>query len=165
MTTPPHETTDRRIHSPGKSTFLKFMLACLISAQVVLQYTVSMVRLFFDGKVYSRPASRGLEGLPVHRNAPYSPIWALIDMDLKKQEPPVDPETNVWPIQASSPDPIRGGVRLQLVLPFCYVVRYRFVADCPSPLQFKASARIQRIAGQTGEISPACESVAAPFQR
>jgi len=54
----------------GKTMFLKFMLARLISArQVVLLYITSKVFLFYHDKVYSRPTRDGFRGLPVHQEA------------------------------------------------------------------------------------------------
>ena len=85
------------------------MLARLISArQVVLLYTSTMVHLFYYGEVYSRlAAASGLEGLPECLGAPYFPIWALIDVDYVGHEPLITSTSNVWPIQASSPNPTR----------------------------------------------------------
>jgi len=88
--------------------FLKFMLARLISdRQVVLLCDINTVLLFYHGKVYSRPTQRGFGDLPEHQEAPYCPIWALIDMDCLEEGPPITGSDNIWPIQASSPNPIR----------------------------------------------------------
>jgi len=101
-------TTHRRIGSPGKTTFPNFMLARLISArQVVLPRKPTQVHLFYYGQVYSRPTVLGLEGLPENAQTPHFPIWALVDADLRKGEPPIIDTSNVWPIQASSPNPAR----------------------------------------------------------
>ncbi len=103
----PCATTHQRIF-PGKTTFLKFMLARLISArQVVLLCDSSDVHLFYRGQVYFRSAMFGFGGLPKRRRTPYCPIWALIDMDYQHQGPPITGSSNIWPIQASSPDPAR----------------------------------------------------------
>src|SRR5258708_10563390 len=85
----PSATTHQHI-SPGKTTFLKFMLARLISArQVVLLCDSSDVHLFYRGQVYFRSAMFGFGGLPKRRRTPYCPIWALIDMDYQHQGPPI----------------------------------------------------------------------------
>ena len=84
------------------------MLVQLISAhQVVLLFRTRKDYLFYRGQVYSRPAGDGYEDLPINQRTSYSPIWTLIDMDCMNQGPPIDPEFNIWPIQASSPNPIR----------------------------------------------------------
>jgi hypothetical protein len=108
---PPRATTNRHIHSPGKTTFLNFLLARLISArQVVLLYGVSGIRLFFKGRVYSRPAVYGFGSLPRRPGAQYSPIWMLTDIDNKSEALPFPTGLKVWPIQASSPNPARWKV-------------------------------------------------------
>jgi len=67
-----------------------------------------MVCLFYHGRVYSRPVDLcGFEYLPTHRKASYCPVWALIDVDLKNEEPPITGSSSIWPIQTTSPDPIR----------------------------------------------------------
>lgn len=84
------------------------MLAWLISAhQVILLCTTSETYLFFDGKVHFRQTSSGFGGLPTHQKASYFPIWALVDVDFKDRGPPFMSSTNVWPMQVSSPNPIR----------------------------------------------------------
>jgi hypothetical protein len=105
---PPLMTTHRRIHSPGKTTFLKFMLARLISArQVVLLCDNGMVYLFYCGKVYSQQTESGFQGLPRRQRTRYCPIWALIDVGFGDQGPPVSLSSNMWPIQTTSPNPRR----------------------------------------------------------
>jgi len=84
------------------------MLARLISdRQVVLLCDTSAVFLFFHGKVYSRPTQCGFRDLPKRKGAPYCPIWALIDVDFLNEGPPITDSNNIWPILASSPNPIR----------------------------------------------------------
>ena len=103
-----HATTDRRICSPGKSTFLFFMLTRLFSArQVVLLCNSTYAYLFYRGNVYRRPAMYGFWDLPENPNRQYCPIPALIDVDYKNQGPSIERDANVWPIQASSPNPDR----------------------------------------------------------
>ena len=83
------------------------MLARLISAQqVVLLCDDSVTHLFYRGNVYIRPTEpHGFMNLPTH--APYNPIWALIDVGYEDRGPPLTGSTSVWPIQASSPNPVR----------------------------------------------------------
>jgi len=82
------------------------MLAQLLSAhQVTLLCNSSMTYLFFRGKVYVRPTQFGFYNLPSYPG--YCPIWALIDMDYQKTAPPIERDTDIWPIQASSPQPSR----------------------------------------------------------
>ncbi|KAF9779871.1 hypothetical protein BJ322DRAFT_1086969 [Thelephora terrestris] len=91
----------------GKTTFLKYMLVWLLSArQVVLLYEKSGIYLFYLGQVYFS-AARNFNYLPEHRMKCFCPVWALIDADLEAQEPPIRAHSNIWPIQASPPDPIR----------------------------------------------------------
>ena len=105
---PPRATTHGHIRSPGKTTFLKFMLARLISAdQVVLLCDFNNIHLFYRGRVYMRLAQFGIENLPKHQEIPYCPVWALIDVDFNDRGPPLSSTSNVWPTQASSPNPIR----------------------------------------------------------
>ena len=103
----PHATTHRRTRFPGKTLFLDFMLARLISAkQIVLVYTASYVLLFYHGTVYTRrPAD--FSGVPRHRKHPFFFAWALIDADSSIQQPPICNLHYIWPIQASSPQPTR----------------------------------------------------------
>ncbi|KAF9779812.1 hypothetical protein BJ322DRAFT_1086617 [Thelephora terrestris] len=94
----------------GKTTFLKYMLVRLLSArQVVLLYEKSGIYLFYLGQVYFS-AARNFGHLPEHRTKGFCPVWALIDADLEAQEPPIRAHSNIWPIQASPPDPIRWKV-------------------------------------------------------
>ncbi len=104
----PCATTHQHI-SPGKTTFLKFMLVRLISArQVVLLCNSTAVHLFYRSQVYSRLMMVGcFEDLPQRKGAPYCPIWALIDVDYQGHGPPISSSSNIWPIQSSSPNPIR----------------------------------------------------------
>ena len=83
------------------------MLARLISAkQVVLIYTGSKVLLFYQGKVYrQRPADFSF--VPRHKLDPFFLAWALIDADSEGQEPSIDSDHYIWPIQASPPQLIR----------------------------------------------------------
>ena len=100
-------TAYRRTRFPGKTFFLDFMLARLISAkQVVLIYTGSKVLLFYQGNVYrQRPADFSF--VPRHKLDPFFLAWALIDADSEGQEPSIEPGHYIWPIQASSPQPNR----------------------------------------------------------
>ena len=88
--------------------FLNFMLAQLISAQqVVLLCNSRVIRLLYQGQVYSRKTESGFDNLPTHLKALYCPIWALIDVDFEDRGPPIETDSDVWPIQASSPNPAR----------------------------------------------------------
>jgi len=100
--------THRCIRSLGKSTFLKFMLMSLISAhQVVLLCDNQWIHLFYHGQAYFRSTEDGFEDIPKLREDTYFPLWALIDLDFGESLPPLNRHTNVWPIQVSSPNPIR----------------------------------------------------------
>ena len=82
------------------------MLVQLISAhQVVLLSNTRNDYLFYRGQVYSRSAGSGYENLPKNQLTRYSPIWALINMDYKNLGPPIEGMLNIWPIQASPPNP------------------------------------------------------------
>ena len=85
------------------------MLTRLISARqvVVLYHGTTGAYLFYCGQVYSQSAEYAVRGLPRHQRIQYCPIWALVDMDFQKHGPPLTGSSNLWPIQASSPDPIR----------------------------------------------------------
>ncbi|KAI0748628.1 hypothetical protein C8Q80DRAFT_1271009 [Daedaleopsis nitida] len=70
----------------GKSTFLKYMLARLVSErQVVIFYTATHVILFYKD-----------QGEAYH-------AWTLLDVETGT--PHIYPSCDVWPIQVSSPDP------------------------------------------------------------
>ena len=178
-------TTHWCIRSPGKTTFLKFMLARLIQAgQVVLLCDASRTHLFYKGQAYSRSTVPNFDNLPMHLKMPYYPIWALIDVDHKSTEPPISTTRSVWPIQTSSPNPTQwkswrkqyGAALLGLplwdteeLMQGCVLslfslsaidpghgVRQESVTDRPlSSPQFMSSARIQRLEKQTGEAPPA----------
>ena len=87
------------------------MLARLIlERQVVLLCGPNVIYLFFRGKVYSQPTRSGFTSLPnrkLEENIPYYPIWTLIDMDFKAEGPPIARESDIWPVQATSPNPVR----------------------------------------------------------
>jgi len=83
------------------------MLAQLISAhEVVLLCNITRILLFYRGGVYLRPANLGFEFLPTPPIGLYYPIWALIDVSYL-HEPPITEESNIWPVQTSSPNPVR----------------------------------------------------------
>ena len=103
-----HATAHLRICTPGKSTFLFFMLARLFSAhQVALLCDSLNLYLFYRGAVYRRSATFGFLDLPRNPNRRYCPIFAFIDVDYGDRGPYLNRVANVWPIQASSPNPIR----------------------------------------------------------
>ena len=105
---PPRAATRRRICSPGKITFLKFMLVWLLSArQVVLLCDSSVVFVFYHCQVYSRSLKSGFDDLPTRLGTSYSPVWALIDTDDNDRGPPFTSHSNIWPIQTSSPNSVR----------------------------------------------------------
>ena len=83
------------------------MLARLISAgQAVLLCGSFNIYLFYQGQVYMRLTQFGIDDLPIRREK-YCPVWALIDVDFNDRGAPLDSTSNAWPIQASSPNPIR----------------------------------------------------------
>jgi len=85
-----------------------YMLVRLISArQVVFLLSRHRVTLFYAGQAYYRSATNAFLYIPspVGKNEHYA--WALIDLDCLNSEPPLDGTTQVWPIQASSPNPVR----------------------------------------------------------
>jgi len=98
-----------RVHFPGKTTFLMFMLIRLIAAhQIVLLCTSASGWLFYQGEVYNRPAISCFNDLPVRKGeGRYSPISTLIDTDSNDRAPSISIGFNIWPIQASSPRPKR----------------------------------------------------------
>ena len=88
--------------------FLIYMLIRLLLAdQVVLLVNPDMSFLFFDGHVYSHPTQNAFRTLPRHRKIRFCPVWALIDMDSEESGPPINDDSLIWPIQASSPKPVR----------------------------------------------------------
>jgi len=83
------------------------MLVQLISAQeVVLLCDSARICLFFRGRVYHRPENSGFAFLPRPPIELYYPIWTLVDM-VPLREPPIGESSNIWPVQTSSPNPIR----------------------------------------------------------
>lgn len=101
--------THQHICPSGKTTYQKFMLARLIATrQVVLLCNNSSAHLFYCGQVYRRPMDVTVfERLPTHKNIEYCPILALIDVDYNNRGPPITDSSNIWPIQTSSPNPVR----------------------------------------------------------
>jgi len=84
------------------------MLVRLISiGQVVLLYNFPKIYLFYRGKVYFQLATSPFLGLPKRKLMGYCPIWALIDVDMKSEEPPMPYDSVIWPIHATSPKPDR----------------------------------------------------------
>jgi len=81
------------------------MLVRLISAgQVVLLYKSPMIYLFYRGEVYSRDDSKGFLFLP-RRLRGYFPVWALIDGDYEGRVTSLGGDSDIWPIEATSPNP------------------------------------------------------------
>ncbi|KAF9779833.1 hypothetical protein BJ322DRAFT_344792 [Thelephora terrestris] len=89
----------------GKTTFLKFMLARLISnGQVVLLFDNARAHLFYRGQVHYRVMTDVIDGLPrLTRPGRKSPIWTLVDADIYPLGPPVGGNRDIWPIHATSP--------------------------------------------------------------
>ena len=84
------------------------MLARLISArQVVLLCDNLDVYLFYCGQVYHRSGESSFMDLPTPEDLPGHFIWALIDVDYQDRGPPCVGSRNIWPIQTSSPNPVR----------------------------------------------------------
>ncbi|KAI0739476.1 hypothetical protein C8Q80DRAFT_1274537 [Daedaleopsis nitida] len=88
----------------GKTTFLKYILARLLSEkQVVILYTTEYVFLFYQQRVYYHPEVPGvLSRLPRTRSKHL--LWMLVDMDFVKRGPHLGIDLHVWPILASSPN-------------------------------------------------------------
>ena len=83
------------------------MLARLISAGQVVALCGSLnIYLFYQGQVYVRLTQFGTRGLPEHQGM-YCPVWILIDVDFNDRGPPLSSTSNAWPIQVSSPNPVR----------------------------------------------------------
>ena len=83
------------------------MLARLVSAkQIVVLCRNSKSYLFYAGKVYTRSADLGFDDVPQRQDSPYFPVWALVDVDYQDREPNLE-DADVWPMQMSSPNPIR----------------------------------------------------------
>ena len=102
----PCMATHRFIHRLGKSFFLNFVLARLISAeQVVVLSAEDTIFLFYGGTVYKRSPVHFSE-LPTCKRKERWPIWTLIDAD-GDCGPPINSWDNIWPIQVSSPHPTR----------------------------------------------------------
>ena len=106
-TSSPRVAAHRRTRFPGKTCFLDFMLARLISAkQVVLVYSASRVLLFYQGTVYMRGQASFLY-IPTHKRDKSFCAWALVDADSSSQGPTIEVHHRIWPLQASSPQPTR----------------------------------------------------------
>jgi len=98
----------RSICSPGKTTFLKFLLTrLLVARQVVLLVDNTEAYLFYHGTVYYRSTPVGRQGLPIPTPKSYRPVWALMDVDHGDTNPFVSGNLEMWPIQVSSPNPGR----------------------------------------------------------
>ena len=95
MTKPSPRTTTHQCNcSLGKTFFLNFLLARLISArQVVLLSDGYTVHLFYHGKLYTREPVR-FSCLPRHKLGGKWPIWTLIGGN-KDQEPPISSTHNI----------------------------------------------------------------------
>ena len=103
----PHTTTHWQIHSLGKTVFSEYLLAQLISTgEVVLFCNSVRILLFFCGKLYRRLTISGFECLPKPPLGTKHSIWTLIDLGDPKG-PPVTASQDIWPVQTSSPNPIR----------------------------------------------------------
>ena len=85
--------------------FLNFMLARLILAgQSILLSTQSRLYLFHEGEVHRR-AAVDFAYIPTHKLDEQFTMWTLIDSGTT--QPPIENWCLIWPIQVSSPDPIR----------------------------------------------------------
>ena len=105
---PPCATTHWCIHSPGKTTFLKFMLARLIQAgQVVLLCDASRTHLFYKGQAYSRSTVPNFDNFPIHLKMPYYPVWALTYVGHGNTESPISATRSIWPVQTPPLNPTR----------------------------------------------------------
>lgn len=95
--------------SAGTTTFLKFVLAWLLSAhQVVLLCGDSETHVFYRGTMYLRQMEPlGFGNLPLHKLGVYCPVWTLIDVEYWDRGPPFLGSAIVWPVQTGSPVLIR----------------------------------------------------------
>ena len=124
-----HQISTLCSHSPahplGKSTFLKFLLARLVSArQVVLFGDKTEFHLFYRGEVYKKARIGDLPKL--FRNMCFQPAWALIDGDCMT-EVPFTMSDRIWPILATYPQPIgRGSWCRQLSAPIWGMPKWNF---------------------------------------
>jgi hypothetical protein len=93
-------------HPLGKSTFLKFLLARLISArQVVVLGDKTEIHLFYNGNVYKK--NHYINELPtLSRDKRVQNVWTLIDGD-GMTNVPFGMSVKIWPILATSPQPQR----------------------------------------------------------
>ena len=159
-----------------------FMLVQLITAhQVVLLSNTRKDYLFYRGQVYSRPAEAGYENLPENQQTNYSPVWALINMDSIERGPLIDRGLNIWPIQASPPNPVRWrawakqldaallgmplwsmeelmeGYALSLFSLSAIDSGQSFISSLTvlRLLQFTPSAQLRRVSRLSGEMPPA----------
>ncbi|KAF9065599.1 hypothetical protein BDP27DRAFT_50029 [Rhodocollybia butyracea] len=112
----------------GKSVFLAYLLAVLLSipdegipiggdtpdqvlhleSAPVLFYTPWKQVLFYNGKFYVPNCFRTFQmnTLPESLNGTRTPVWVLVDMGLKQEEPPSHALSTIFPVQSASPDPI-----------------------------------------------------------
>ena len=181
---PPHSAAYRRICSPGKTTFLKFLLTrLLVAEQVVLLYDNINAYLFYHGTVYFQLVNDGFGPLPEPNPASYRPVWALMDVDPNDRDPYISGDLDMWPIQVSPPNPVRWrnwskqlgaalfGMPLwspeDLVKGYAFslfslpstnpghVVRWGSSADSLSSSQIKICARVRRPPKLTESVPPA----------
>jgi len=83
------------------------MLVRLISErQVIVQFNGTATTLFKAGEVYIYQGS-GFAYVPVPREQSVIPVWTLIDVDSGETGAPLTEDLLIWPIQASSPKPVR----------------------------------------------------------
>jgi len=83
------------------------MLVRLISAhQVIVQFNGVVTTLFKAGEVYTHQGS-GFAYIPVPREQSVITVWALIDVDWGETGAPLTEDLLIWPIQVSSPKPVR----------------------------------------------------------
>jgi len=85
------------------------MTAVLVAAhQVVVLCNHENVRLFCHGEVYIQSAKTSLNHFPGHLTKPDFPMWGLLDVDFPDKPPRIRGDSDIWPIQSSSPKPIDG---------------------------------------------------------
>ncbi|KAF9073453.1 hypothetical protein BDP27DRAFT_1417275 [Rhodocollybia butyracea] len=114
----------------GKSVFLAYLLAVLLSipdggipvsgetpdqglhleSAPVLFYTPLEQVLFYNSKCYvpNYSSTFQMNTLPIPHDDVTTPVWVLIDMGLKKEEPPLNAHglSTIFPVQSASADPI-----------------------------------------------------------
>ena len=145
------------------------MLARLISDNQAIVVSIrSDLYLFYEKEVHKR---RGAEfsSVPTHQRDENFTMWTLIDTDALAQPPVIDNLSPIWPIQASSPNPIQWKTWAKqretplLGMPLWGVEELKaghvlaascfteVIVDYPL-LQFTSASPLQQVSNRTGEV-------------